>query len=191
MKLEYMRIFFTLFSTFLLFTLSENSYCQDVPNFNPNHAMSDVELTRYRQSIWDSLPGAVGWINDFGGLFKPGQGDTLETMLEHFEKETTIEIMVVTVDSNMVAKEKLGDFADRLLKIWGIGKRAKRNGIVICICSGYKEIKMSTDAGIAIIMNDNLKMQIIKKFFIPGYQRNKYYEGTFTGLNALVRMLTP
>ncbi|MDQ2720560.1 MAG: TPM domain-containing protein [Bacteroidota bacterium] len=186
-----MKIFFTLFSTFLLSTLCKISFCQSVPEFNPNHAMSDHELEQYRQSIWDSLPGAVGWVNDFGGLFKLSQTDTLESLIEHFEKETTIEIMIVTIDSNMVAKEKMAGFADRLLKIWGIGKRAKKNGIVICICSGYKQIEMSTDAGIEIIMDDVRKMQLLKKYFIPDYQRNRYYHGTFIGLTALIKVLTP
>ncbi len=185
-----MKIFFTLFSTFCLLTPGNYSYCQTMVNYNPNESMSDSELSAYRQSIWDSLPAAVGWVNDFGDLFKNEEENTLESLLQHFEKETTIEIMIVTVDTNMVAKEKLSEFTDRLLKIWGIGKRVKRNGIVICICKGYKEIKICSDVGIERFMNENRKLQIIKKSFVPDYEKNRYYDGTYRGLNALIKQLS-
>lgn len=184
-----MKSILTFFYTFLLIALCKNVQSQNVPNFNPAETMSSTELANYRQSIWDSLPAAVGWVNDFEGLFKINEGDTLESLIQHFEKETSIEIMLVTVDSNMVAKDSLTSFTNRLLKIWGIGKKFKKNGIVICICSGYHEIEISADIGIFI--GDKEKAMMIKKFFIPYYKKNKYYDGTLNGLNAFIKRLSP
>ena len=127
-----MKIFFTFFIFTLLSCFSTSA--QNVPNYIPYRTMTPHELLTYRHSVWDTLPAAVGWVNDFEGLYDRNQEDSIETILEHFERKTTIEIAIVTVDSNMVARDKFDEFAYRLLKIWGIGTIDKSNGIVICIC---------------------------------------------------------
>ena len=165
-------------------TVSEDS---SVVEYVP---MNRAQLARYRQSIWDSLPIAVGWVNDFEGLFTMEQENNLQTLITHFEKSSTIEIMVVTIDTNMVAKENFSDFSYRLLKIWGIGKRLKENGIVICISSGYKTLQVTCDFGIDNLMDQTTKERIIAKYFIHPYKRNKYYEGTYNGLNAIITHLS-
>ena len=152
--------------------------------------MTSTELLNYRQFIWDSLPAAVGWVNDFAGLLKSDEENRLESVIAHFEKKTSIEIMIVTIDTNMVAKDKFKDFSDRLLKIWGIGKASKRNGIVITICSGYHETQISTDFGIDKYMGEPRKAQILKKSFIPFYEKNQFYTGTINGLDALIKELS-
>lgn len=183
-----MKIFFAFF-IFFDFAIWGNGFCQSVPNYNPDKFLSRKELADYRQSIWDSIPAAVGWVNDFAGIFTNDQEQTLEDLVEHFEKKTSIEIAIVTLDTNMVEQPKLTKLTDRILKIWGIGKTMKRNGVLICICSGYKEIKISTDVGIEKYMNETEKLDIIKKYFVPLYEKNRYYDGTFSGLNALIKKI--
>jgi len=151
--------------------------------------MTISELEAYRQSIWDSLP-AIGWVNDFEGLFSNNEEDSLESMLQHFEKETTVEIAIVTVDSNMVQKDRFNDFSDHLLKIWGIGKFAKKNGIVICISRDYRQLFISTGAGIATYMDDAEKYHIIAQNFIPAFNEYWYFDGTLSGLNELMNKVT-
>ncbi len=181
-----MKLVFTILSILFLCVHSNNSVCQSIPNFNPNEVMSSDELAQYRQSIWDSLPAAVGWVNDFEGIFSASQGDTLESMIAHFEKASSIEIAIVTVDTNMVAREKFTAFTERLLKVWGIGKKLKRNGIVILVSSGYKQIEIITDAGIDPFMTEPQKIAIIKKVFVPEYKRDHYFEGTYLGLKTIL-----
>jgi len=152
--------------------------------------MTEIELSNYRQSIWDNLPAAVGWVNDFGELFKNEEENALESLIEHFEKKTGIEIMLVTVDTNMVARDKLKDFSERLLTMWGIGKIRRKNGIVICICKGYEAIEISSGFGIDKFMNHDQKLQILQTSFIPYYQKNSFYEGTLTGLKTLISQLS-
>lgn len=179
-----MKIFFTFFISLLFFFL--NASGQNVPNYLPYRTMTPHELSAYRQSIWDTLPAAVGWVNDFEGLYNRIQEDSIETILEHFERKTTIEIAIVTVDSNMVASDKFDEFAYRLLKIWGIGKINKSNGIVICICKDYKRLFISADFGIENYMNEYDKSKIINKYMIPAFQKNNYFIGTLNGLNAIL-----
>jgi len=182
-----MKIFFALLVT--LFFYSPEIYGQDVPNYTLYQPMTPAQLQEYRQSIWDTLPAAVGWVNDFEGLFNDEEEKNLEKIVEHFEKKTTIEVAIITVDSNMVALDKFDDFAYRVLKKWGIGKISKSNGIVICISKDYRRLFVCTDFGIDRYMNSYDKYKIIKKWFLPSFEKNKYYDGTLNGLNALLEKI--
>jgi uncharacterized protein len=185
-----MKLFYFLISAILISSTGNEVRCQSVPNFNPDEVMSRAELKAYRQSIWDTLPAAVGWVNDFEGIFKPAEGDSLESLIAHFEKKTTIEIAILSVDTNMVDKGRLTDFTSRVLRVWGIGKKLKRNGIVICISRGYEEMEIVTGPGIESFMSEPEKFEIIRKYFIPRYKSNKYYEGTLAGLEAILQKIS-
>lgn len=147
--------------------------------------MTPAQLKLYRQFIWDSVPTAVGWVNDYGLLFETAQEDTLEKKIAEFEKETSVEIMVVTTDSFMVDKQQFNEFAYRLLRIWGIGKIARSNGMVICICKDSRKIYICTDFGIDRLLTKRDKHRIIKKVFIPWFIKDDYYTGTYEGLMAI------
>ena len=175
--------------SFSVFYFISNVTAQAVPNYNLYKKMNTSQLEAYRQSIWDSLP-AIGWVNDFEGLFNNNEEDSLESILQHFEKETTVEIAIVSVDSNMVQNDKFNDFADHLLKIWGIGKFAKKNGMVICISRDYKKLFISTGAGIAKFMDDQEKYHIMGQNFIPSFNDHKYFTGTLSGLNEIMNKIT-
>lgn len=182
-----MKIFITLFH--LLIFLSLSTSAQNVPDYIPYRTMTSSQLSAYRQSIWDTLPAAIGWVNDFGDLFTSTQERTLEKTLEHFERATTVEICIVTVDSNMVAEDNFNEFSYRLMKRWGIGKITKSNGIVICICKDYRRICVTTDFGIDRYVNESDKNRMINKDFAPYFAKNDYYDGTYNGLNALLEKI--
>jgi uncharacterized protein len=182
-----MKIFFTLFSL-LAFYLNINA--QSVPNYFQYKSMTPQELYNYRQTLWDTLPAAIGWVNDFGDLFTEEQEQQLEKTLAHFEKNTSIEIAIVTLDSNMIAANKFNDYSYRLMKIWGIGKISKSNGMLICICKDYKKICVTTDFGIEQYLSTYEKNRLINKDFIPYFAKNDYYDGTSTGLNAMLSKIS-
>ena len=179
-----MKLFFTFL--FCLFSFCVSVKGQLVSNYEPKTTMTPHELETYRKAIWDNLPAAVGWVNDFEGLYDKSQEDSMESIIAHFERKTSIEIAIVTVDSNMVDKDKFNEFTYRLLKLWGIGKISKSNGIVICICRDYKKIFISTDFGIDNYMDESDKYKIISKYILPLFKTNNYFQGTLNGLNAIL-----
>ncbi|MEO9100751.1 MAG: TPM domain-containing protein [Ginsengibacter sp.] len=179
-----MKIFFT-FLILILFNCPK-SQAQEIPDYVPYTAMTPQELKVYRQNLWDTLPAAIGWVNDFENLFTPEQKRNLEKTVEHFEKATSIEICIVTLDSNMVSEDKFTEFSYRLMKIWGIGKISKSNGMVICISKDYKRLCVTTDFGIDKYITAVDKNKMINKDFVPLFAKNDYYDGTARGLNAIL-----
>jgi len=182
-----MKIFFT--CLFFLSLFATNVEGQNVSNYYPSRTMTPSELSAYRKSLWDTLPAAIGWVDDFEGLFDKTQEDSLETIITNFEKKTTMEIMIVTVDSNMVAEDQFQEFTYRLLKIWRIGKINKSNGMVICICKDYKCIYISSDFGLDNYMSDYDKYKIVSKSALPYFKKNHYFTGTLATLNAILEKI--
>lgn len=181
------QLFFILFLCFSSFL--NNVTAQLVPDYSLYEKMNADELQLYRQSVWDSLP-VIGWVNDFEGLFTSNEEDSLESLLQHFETETTVEISIVTVDSNMVHKDNFNDFSDHLLKTWRIGKLLKKNGIVICISKDYKKLFISTGAGISKYISDSDKNRIVVQNFVPQFNEHNYFTGTLYGVNEIMNKIS-
>ena len=150
-----------------------------------------INREEYRQDLWDDFPMADGSVNDFEGIFTKDEERNLDSIITNLEQLKEVEIKIVTLDTNIVAKEKFNDFSMHLLNQWHVGKRVKDNGILICISSGYRQMRISNNFGIERILSDGETQLIIDKYFIPSYQRSRYYKGTLTGLKALIDKIYP
>ena len=73
-----------------------------------------------------ALPSPTGYVNDFAGVLKPETKQSLENLIVQFEKETSIELAIVTVQT--LEGMTVEDYAVRLFENWRIGKNEKDNG---------------------------------------------------------------
>ena len=76
-------------------------------------------------------PNPPRLVNDFAGILSESENSELENSLVQFARETSTQIVVVTV-SDLDGFEP-GDFAFRLGENWGVGQKDKDNGIVILL----------------------------------------------------------
>ena len=77
-----------------------------------------------------ALPKPVGYVNDFANLLT--DKNSLENELMLYEKNTTIEIAVVTIDS-LPQDKTLFEYGVEMFNEWGIGKKGEDNGILVLI----------------------------------------------------------
>lgn len=137
----------------------------------------------------DSIPKPVGYVNDFENLLTPIQEKVLDSIIRAYEKQTSIEIAVLTFDTTLIGREGLEKFALNVLNTWGIGKKEKNNGILMAISSGYRLIRIENGYGIEKIMTDEETKQIIETNILPSFKERKYYEGMLNGVNTLISTL--
>lgn len=150
---------------------------------------AEARIAQYRQSYWDSLPTPLSWTNDYIWLFTPEQRDHLDSLITGFENKTTAEISIVTLDTFCTAIEKFDDLALHIAQSWGIGKKDKNNGILICIAPGYRRIRICNGSGIEQYLTDVETQKIINKNIIPHFINGNYFAGTLEGLNAIILFL--
>ena len=183
-----MRRFFTSVITYLII-FANSTNCLSQTSASYKSILTPVETydrEGYRQNLWDNFPLPDGSINDYEGIFTPAEEKSLDSVITNLEKLKEVEIVIVTIDTNMVSREKFNEFAIHLLNMWHVGKSVKDNGILICLSSGYQQMRISNNFGIERILSDPETQQIVDKSFIPSYQRRKYYKGTMNGLKALI-----
>ena len=77
-----------------------------------------------------ALPQPAGYVNDFANII-PDKA-VLEQELRDYERNTTIEIAVVTLES-VPENYTLFDYGVELFQKWGIGKKGEDNGILVLI----------------------------------------------------------
>lgn len=148
-----------------------------------------ISLELYRQVFWDNLPKPLNWTNDYENLFSDDEETKLNQIIADFEKETTVEIAIVTINTFKVSKEKFEDLSLHIAKTWGIGKKEKSNGILIAISKGYKQIRIQNGDGITSILSNEETSEIIQNQIIPYFKKEEYFEGTQLGLLKIIDLL--
>jgi uncharacterized protein len=174
----------------LLFFLSLvlNLHAQNTENVEKDSLrIKSIEL--YREVFWNNLPEPVSWTNDYEGLFTEVEQTKLDSIISTFEKETSIEISIVTIDTLKTSKEKFEELTLHIAQTWEIGKAKKANGILIGISKGYRSIRIQNGHGIEKIITDPETKKILEDYFIPEYKKDDYYQGTLKGLCEMIRLL--
>ena len=136
------------------------------------------------------IPEKVGSVNDYEQLFSEEEEEQLAAMIQDFETRTSIEIVVVTLDSTQSTK---AGFDQQILDIgnsWGVGKKDKNNGIAIGISAGLRKIRIQNGLGIERKLSDGQTGMIIGKYFLPQFKNGAYFEGTRQGVQAIMTHLS-
>ena len=136
-----------------------------------------------------TLPAPSGYVNDFENLFTPPQKDSLKTLLENYEKQTTNEVVVVTIPADMILNADINDYTLELLKAWGVGKKIKNNGMLVAICTSRKAIRIQNGYGIEKVLSDADTKKIIEENILPSFRLGKYFEGTYNGLLTIMKKI--
>lgn len=131
------------------------------------------------------FPASVGYINDFGKLLDSAQIIELSGIIEEYEKKTTREISVVTVDS-IAPYTDIMLYATDLGNYWGVGKAEEHNGVIMVICVPCRKIFIATGLGTEKRLKDEECKQIIDETMIPEIKKGNYFEAIKNGLFAMM-----
>ncbi len=144
-----------------------------------------------RPDLFRKIPQPVGWINDYAFLFTNDQVRQLDSIVTKYEKETTGEIGVLTLEANRTNQKDFDEFTLLIAYTWGVGKKDTNNGILIVIAPHLRRIKIHNGLGIEKVLSNEKTQEIIDKVIIPYFHDDKYFEGTKQGILALIKALPP
>jgi uncharacterized protein len=128
-------------------------------------------------------------VNDFAGILNQSESNNLETKLVQFARETSTQIVVVTVPD--LEGYDAGDYAFRLGEKWGVGQQGENNGLVILvkpkIGNEQGRVFIATGYGLEGILPDAVvNGTIIDNEMIPYFKQDNYYQGLESGVNVLM-----
>ncbi len=128
-------------------------------------------------------------VNDFAGILDQSETNNLETKLVQFARETSTQIVVVTIPD--LEGYDAADYAFRLGEKWGVGQQGKDNGLVILVKpkTGNEQgrIFIATGYGLEGVLPDAVvNGTIIDNEIIPYFKQNNYYQGLESGINVIM-----
>lgn len=130
-----------------------------------------------------TFPPPQGFVNDFANLLSDPVEAELETELAEFEKETTSEIAVVTVET--LEGLTVEDYAVRLFESWGIGKKDKDNGVLFIVAEAERKVRIEVGYGLEGVITDGRAGRLLDEAVIPSLRQNDFETGIRNGVKAI------
>lgn len=113
-------------------------------------------------------------IHDLAGVLSPGTVSALEARHAELFQKTGVALVVVTIPD--VEGEPLGDFAVRVAKEWGVGKKGQDRGIVVAITTGEPHVFVATGYGVEGYLPDGRVGGILDRYVV-GPLRSRDFDG--------------
>lgn len=126
-------------------------------------------------------------VNDYAGLFSGAQKQQLEDSLVAFDRATSTQIAVVTV--NDLDGYAASEYATRILEKWGVGQKDKDNGVVMLLKPrneyGGGEVFIAVGYGLEGALPDITAGRIIDNEMMPHLREGDYYHAVAAGTAAV------
>jgi uncharacterized protein len=117
----------------------------------------------------------TGFVSDFAGMLDAASRTALEAKLAAFAKETGHEIAVAIVPS--LGGDTVENFAEKLFKDWGIGKRGTDNGALLLIARDDRKFRIEVGYGLEGALTDAQSFWILKNVLMPAFREGNYASG--------------
>jgi uncharacterized protein len=121
-----------------------------------------------------------GYVSDFANLLTPAARTELQDLLRETEQQTSAEIALVTVPS--LDGETVEQYANRLFKEWGIGKKGIDNGVLVLVAPAERKVRIEVGYGLEPVLPDGLAGEIIRTDVLPQFRSGDYPRGILDGV---------
>jgi uncharacterized protein len=143
-------------------------------------------------TLCQGLPGAafprpIGHVNDFAGVLTEDDRSYLEDFLRALERDTSAEVVVVTVTS--LDGSTIEEYAVRLFADWGIGDAAKDNGVLLLVAPAERQVRIEVGYGLEGSLPDGLAGEIIRTAVVPEFREGNLRRGIGRGLDRISRIV--
>ncbi len=123
-------------------------------------------------------------VQDYANVFSTVEEDSLTNFILNYEKLTTNEICVMTIDS-LPANTKALRHATNIAQNLGIGKADKNNGLLLLIAKSDRQVAFATGYGTELILTDSVCYHLIESTLIPNFKNKLYYNGVRQVLDSI------
>ncbi len=130
------------------------------------------------------FPEPEGHVSDFANILSSETKQKLEQQLVQLEKDSSIELAVVTVES--LEGATVDDYAVRLFEEWQIGKEDKDNGVLLLIYPGDRKLRIEVGYGLEPLLTDSKAGRIIRNIITPEFKNENYDQGVTEGVAAII-----
>lgn len=130
-----------------------------------------------------TFPPLDGRVVDGARLLSPAREQEITAKLEALERDTTDQVVVVTVPS--LQGHEIEDYGYQLGRAWGIGREDKDNGVLLLIAPDEKKVRIEVGYGLEPVLTDAMSALIIQNAILPSFRQGYYERGITQGVDAI------
>ncbi|MBE0524676.1 MAG: TPM domain-containing protein [Methanosarcinales archaeon] len=134
-----------------------------------------------------NYPQLRGFVTDNANMIDSANTNNIAQLAAKIEKETTVEIAVVTIDSFEGESKEM--YAVKLFERAGIGKKDKDNGLLILVAKQEREYRFEVGYGLEGIITDSMKVNIGERIIVPNFKNGEYGKGIYEAMLVIEGLL--
>lgn len=134
-----------------------------------------------------SFPDYIGYVNDYANILSGDTSYKLTRLSDEIEKKTTAQFAIATI--NTTSPLEIEGYAVKLFEKWGIGQKAKNNGVLLLIAVKDRAMRIEVGYGLEGAIPDILAKQIIENSIIPSFKAGEYDNGVLKGAAAISKLI--
>jgi uncharacterized protein len=129
-------------------------------------------------------PLLTGRVNDLARVLSPESQQLLEQKLAAFERETSNQVVVLTVPS--LQGDDIDRFSIRVADAWKIGQKGRDNGVLLVIAQEERKVRIEVGLGLQGVLPDITAGQIIRDVMRPYLKSGNYDQGIAAGVDSII-----
>lgn len=122
----------------------------------------------------ETFPKPGGAVNDFAGVIAAPDAVRMENLARELLAKTGTAVVAAAVKTTGGIDPD--DYANRLYRAWGIGKKEEDKGVLILLALKERRVRIETGYGVEGILPDGLAGEILDRHALP-----RFKEGDFGG----------
>lgn len=147
-----------------------------------------VSVSILAKSDIPDRPSPPRLVNDQAKIFTQSQVNNLEKKLVDFDKNTSTQIVVLTVES--LNGYDPADFTFKVGEKWGVGQKGFNNGVVVMvkprIGNERGQVFIAVGYGLEGVIPDAIAKRIVEREMIPRFKNGDMYGGVSDGIEVLM-----
>ena len=118
-------------------------------------------------------------------MFSAAEREKLEITLAAFEKETSNQLVVVTVPT--LDGQPIEDFSIKLAEKWKIGTKEHNNGVILLFSKEDRAMRIEVGYGLEGVLPDALAKRIIENEIVPRFKQGDFDGGVNRGVDSIIQ----
>jgi uncharacterized protein len=133
------------------------------------------------------FPALTGRVVDGADLLSPSTEERLARQLEDHEKQTSNQVVVVTLPS--LQDYPIERFGVELGRHWQIGQAGRDNGALLIVAPKERKVRIEVGYGLEGDLTDILSRSIIENEITPRFKQGDYEGGIAAGVEAMLQAI--
>ena len=130
------------------------------------------------------VPELKGRVNDYANVLSQEEQNLLEKKLESFEKQTTNQVVILTIPS--LEGKVLESFSMEVCEKWKLGRKDQDNGCLLLFVINDRESRIEVGYGLEPILTDGICGRILRNDIAPSFKEEKYFEGLDKAVSNII-----